>query len=76
MLPKRPKEHILEDKSRDYIKRILPPDWNVETVNDYGIDLHVELVIDNQVTGAHFLMQLKGKNKINRKQGWLHKPAV
>lgn len=69
-LPKRPRQHIIEKKSRQFVERILPAEWLVESgQDDYGIDLVVEIVVDEQVTGAHFLMQLKGTDELTVREG-------
>ena len=61
-LPQRTQEHILQGESIQFIKQILlPSEWIIESgQKDYGIDLVVEIVINNSVTGADFLMQVKG----------------
>lgn len=69
--PKRPLQHVLEELSRRHIRGILPAEWITDDVKtDYGIDLSVQLVTDNNVTGATFLIQAKATQqlKINRSQ--------
>lgn len=64
-LPQRPREHVLETESRKFVENILPSEWIVtHPIADYGIDLHVEIVENTYVTGAHFSMQLKSTDKI------------
>ncbi|HCK65710.1 MAG TPA: hypothetical protein DHW49_05545, partial [Anaerolineae bacterium] len=69
-LPKRPISHILEEDSLKFVKRTFPKEWIVEEIkNDYGVDLELEIVENEEVTGAHFLIQLKSSNSlvINKK---------
>ena len=64
-LPQRPREHILDDESRKFIGQVLPSEWIIESgYKDYGIDLVIEIVKNGNVTGAHFLVQLKGTDSI------------
>jgi hypothetical protein len=64
-LPQRPREHVLEDETQDFVKSILPKEWLTKVEEkDYGIDLSIEIVEDANVTGAHFLMQLKSTDKL------------
>ncbi len=76
-LPKRTRSHVLDRKARDYVKQILPPEWIIQDgQEDYGIDLVVEIVKDEQVTGALFLMQLKGTDSLTvRKRGYVAHPC-
>lgn len=72
-LPKRIRQHVIEEESRQYVKQILPDEWVVQdVVKDYGIDLTVEIVIDEEVTGAPFSIQVKGTDKlVIRKRGYV-----
>ena len=64
-LPKRTRAHVLEEESRQFVEQILPSKWVVESgQKDYGIDLVVEIVRGEYVTGAHFLMQLKATDEL------------
>lgn len=64
-LPKRTREHVIEEKSHQYVRQILPTEWIIESgQEDYGIDLVAEIVFNEAVTGAHFLIQLKGTDKL------------
>jgi hypothetical protein len=60
-MPKRPKQHQLEDYSINQFKQLLPRCWIVrEKGKDYGIDLEVELVDpQDNPTGEMFLVQMK-----------------
>lgn len=69
-LPQRPRRHVIEEESRRHVREILPPEWIVEdTRNDYGIDLGVEIVKNESVTGATFRMQLKGTDSLSIRRG-------
>jgi hypothetical protein len=60
-LPQRTREHVLEGESIKFIEQSFPPEWIIESgQKDYGIDLLIEIVRNSDVTGAHFLMQIKG----------------
>jgi hypothetical protein len=76
-LPKRPRQHTLEKLSRQHVESILPPEWIVEGFeNDYGLDLQVEIVKNEQVTGAHFYIQLKSTDHlVVRKDGYIAHPC-
>lgn len=65
-LPKRTREHVLEAKSLQFVKSVLPLEWIVRDGKpDYGIDLFVEIVQEGSPTGASFLMQIKATEKAN-----------
>ena len=56
----RHESHILEEKSIDAFKAILPESWIVEqSTKDYGIDLTVQIVENRKVTGKKFCVQMK-----------------
>ena len=68
-LPQRPRQHVIEEESREFVKQILPAEWIVQDgQKDYGIDFTVEIVLtsgkSDDVTGAVFLMQLKGTDHL------------
>lgn len=64
-LPQRPRAHVLQNESITFIKQSFPSEWIIESGQiDYGIDLIVEIVKNGDVTGAHFLLQLKGTDSI------------
>ncbi|MCD8436010.1 DUF4365 domain-containing protein [Tenacibaculum dicentrarchi] len=60
-MPKRPKQHQLEDVSRAKFQLCLPEKWVVRDKDkDYGIDCEVELFDDDEnSTGLLFYVQLK-----------------
>lgn len=62
--PNRPQSHILATKSAKYLERFIPDEWYYNIPgNDYGIDYHVEIVLNEQVTGLNFSGQLKSTEK-------------
>lgn len=60
-MPKRPRQHILEEISRDKFKSSLPEQWVYRDKDkDYGIDAEVEIFNDDGLTtGFVFWVQLK-----------------
>jgi hypothetical protein len=60
-MPKRPKQHQLEDLSRAKFQLCLPEEWVIRDKDkDYGIDCEVELFDeDENSTGLLFYVQLK-----------------
>ncbi len=61
---KRIRQHIIEDESESILKSIIPSEWVLRKLTpDYGIDYNVEIFENNQSTGIHFFVQLKGTDK-------------
>jgi len=59
-MPRRPREHELEDESLAAFKQCLPPAWIMRRLShDYGIDAEVEIVRNELVTGRRAFVQLK-----------------
>ena len=60
-MPKRPKQHRLEDKSRIKFQDVLPEMWVYRDKDkDYGIDAEIELFDkDEKAQGIVFYAQLK-----------------
>lgn len=60
-LPKRPREHQLEDKSETAFKDAVPDEWVYRSLlRDYGVDGEVEIFDSaGNSTGLKFLVQLK-----------------
>jgi tetratricopeptide (TPR) repeat protein len=57
---KRPRQHVLEDESRNALRIFLPSEWIIRDIKpDYGIDMEVEIVEDDEVTGKVIWVQLK-----------------
>lgn len=62
MKPQRHNNHILENISNKFFNNSLPEDWFIDKPeNDYGIDYITNIVINNEVTGLNFSVQLKSK---------------
>lgn len=66
-MPKRPRQHQLEDESRTAFRASLPPQWVFrDSVPDYGIDGSVEVFDEGgKSTGRSFLAQLKATDEPN-----------
>ncbi len=65
---KRPKSHEIEKQSKAIFQQLLPIGWVPREENpDYGIDFNVETVIDENLTGKRFYVQLKGIESPNIK---------
>jgi tetratricopeptide (TPR) repeat protein len=64
-MPKRPREHQLEELSRRAFRDVLPPRWVYRPVEpDYGIDATVEIFDrDNRATALSFHVQLKATDQ-------------
>lgn len=64
-MPKRPREHELEELSRRDFRNRLPPRWVVRDITpDYGIDQEVEVfAAGGDATGLEFYAQLKGTDQ-------------
>src|SRR2546421_10025792 len=64
-MPKRPRQHQLEDESRVALRASLPSAWVFrDSVPDYGIDGAVEIFdAEGQATGAIFFAQLKATDE-------------
>jgi hypothetical protein len=64
--PKRHSNHSLEEKSIIYLKKHLPHDWNVNSVDrDYGQDLNLEISEDGVYKGLELILQLKSSHQAN-----------
>lgn len=63
-LPQNHRNHVLERKSVKFFNQCMPDEWVVNEIpNDYGIDLSVEICINNQLTGLNFSVQLKSTER-------------
>lgn len=57
---KRTRQHVMEEESERIFKASIPPEWIVRNIpTDYGIDIEVEIVEQEIVTGKRFWIQLK-----------------
>jgi len=64
-LPQRSRSHVLEKLSRQHVEDIFPVEWVVRSVEqDYGLDLSVEIVSGESVTGCEFSIQLKATDSL------------
>lgn len=62
--PNRHNNHILETESNKFFNNHVPNEWFIDKPDhDYGIDFAVNIVLNNQVTGLSFSVQLKSKIK-------------
>jgi tetratricopeptide (TPR) repeat protein len=64
-LPKRSRAHVLETLSIQRVQSILPAEWICTSIHaDYGLDMRVEIVSGEQVTGLEFSIQLKATDHL------------
>jgi len=64
-LPKRTRAHVLETLSRQHVESIFPTEWVCRRVeDDYGLDMRVEIVTGEGVSGREFAVQLKGTDRL------------
>lgn len=70
-LPRRTRDHVLAKNSRQFLERVLPDEWIIRRIeeDDYGLDIQVEIVQDENVIGAYFTIQLKGTDHIKTSKG-------
>jgi hypothetical protein len=58
--PIRSESHQQEEASERFFRNCLPRNWATEKpINDYGVDLRVDLFEGNRATGLELLVQLK-----------------
>lgn len=69
-MPRRPRQHQIEDESRNAFRSALPKQWVFrDTIPDYGIDGEVEIFDERGVaTGLLFKVQLKSTDKVTLKE--------
>ena len=61
---KRPRQHVLADESRRALEDALPTEWTVRPIQpDYGLDVEVTIVEDEDVTSNVFKAQLKATDQ-------------
>ena len=64
---KRPRQHVLEDESRQALKNILPSEWIPMDIHpDYGLDMQVTIVNGEEVTSKVFSVQIKATDSASR----------
>lgn len=62
--PERHPNHIIETECNKYFLNCIPNEWYTDKPNhDYGIDYVANIVINTQVTGLNFSVQLKSIHK-------------
>ncbi|MCD6556944.1 MAG: DUF4365 domain-containing protein, partial [Bacteroidales bacterium] len=60
----RPRQHIIETKSKKHLNSIIPDHWVLrELAPDYGLDFLVEIFKKGSSTGNIFYIQLKGSDQ-------------
>lgn len=58
---KRPEQHVIADQSELLLRSLLPAEWIIRSITkDYGVDLEIELVDQELVSGNRIWVQLKG----------------
>jgi tetratricopeptide (TPR) repeat protein len=76
-MPERPRQHVIEQESRDAFRATLPAEWTVTPIaDDYGIDARVEIFEHGAATGLAFAAQLKGTDKPDPEQALKRTIAV
>lgn len=66
LYPIRHSSHSLEEKSVNFFKSHLPPDWNITSPSrDYGQDLCVEITEGGVYKGLETIIQLKASSQSN-----------
>jgi len=65
--PIRHPNNILEGTSETYFRTQLSPEWLIEKPIDFGIDFIVTPVVNNQVLGLSFSVQLKAQRAAGNK---------
>ena len=62
--PSRHTNHSLESRSELFFKNYLPIEWIVDKPTDYGVDLKIDIVNNQQVIGQNFSVQLKAHESV------------
>ena len=66
--PQRPASHVTGDRAVQLFLSTCDPEWIASPLpNDYGLDLRMEVVRRQQVTGEEFFVQVKGRAGIDPK---------
>jgi len=66
---KRTRQHVMEEESERIFRDSIPAEWIVRNIpTDYGIDLEVEIVEQEIVTGKRFWIQLKSSESCEIKK--------
>ncbi|MDA8563099.1 DUF4365 domain-containing protein [Mariniblastus sp.] len=62
---KRPNQHVSGDNAINILKLALPEPWIKRDVShDYGVDMEIEIVDGENVTGQRLWLQVKGVNQL------------
>jgi hypothetical protein len=65
---KRPKEHVKETKSRKIFSNLIPDEWILRDIqHDYALDIELEIVTEENVSGKTLLIQLKSSESLTMK---------
>lgn len=61
----RPDNHIIGDKAiRTISSKLIPEEWTISIPDsDYGLDMLIEVIINNKTTGRFFFIQSKGTSE-------------
>jgi len=71
--PKRHPNHSLEEDSITFLRKYLPKDWNVNSVDrDYGQDLNLELAEEGVYKGLELILQMKSSKVSKHMDGFEH----
>jgi uncharacterized protein DUF4365 len=63
---RRPFQHVMEDQAGQLIRRLLPDEWIIREVRmDYGVDLEIEIVDEDVVTGNRIWVQSKASKRLD-----------
>lgn len=69
---KRPRSHVVGDQSRAICRSLLPSEWICRDIlSDYGVDMEVEIVDDDLVTGKRLWLQIKGTQSIDTRSKYV-----
>ena|SRR5688572_15973315 len=70
---KRPLSHQIDEDAQGILQTTLPREWvrNVQ-IKDYGKDHLVEIGDGDELSGIHFIVQLKGQEKPKRLKASRH----
>ncbi|SMG49164.1 protein of unknown function [Marivirga sericea] len=64
--PQRNENHVLENRSRNFLRRYLPQEWTSQDVEyDYGQDMLIEISENGEMRGLGLIIQLKASHTAN-----------
>ena len=68
----RPPQHVTQTESFNILAQTIPSQWIIRDISpDYGLDKSIEVVDGQKVTGKEVLVQVKGTNAIDLKDGYV-----